>query len=125
LPPKEGETGESPATATNPKAESNPAAPAKASAGGSPGGISPENGAAVTSGATATNGKSKYDAAMLERAGAAFVELAVGGEGDQSRSEQFARFQSDAPPCDNCGSITVRNGNCYLCHNCGNSMGCS
>ncbi|MDA0834703.1 MAG: vitamin B12-dependent ribonucleotide reductase [Planctomycetota bacterium] len=41
------------------------------------------------------------------------------------RSEQFARFQSDAPACDNCGAITVRNGNCYLCHNCGNSMGCS
>jgi len=40
-------------------------------------------------------------------------------------SGQFATFQSDAPACDNCGSITVRNGNCYLCHNCGNSMGCS
>ena len=39
--------------------------------------------------------------------------------------EQFARFQLDAPSCDNCGAITVRNGNCYLCHNCGNSMGCS
>jgi ribonucleoside-diphosphate reductase alpha chain len=44
---------------------------------------------------------------------------------ERLRSEQFAQFQSDAPACDNCGSITVRNGNCYLCHNCGNSMGCS
>lgn len=51
---------------------------------------------------------------LLERAGAVAV-----------RSGQFARFQSDAPACDNCGAITVRNGNCYLCHNCGNSMGCS
>jgi ribonucleoside-diphosphate reductase alpha chain len=42
-----------------------------------------------------------------------------------SRSEQFAKFQSDAPTCDNCGAITVRNGNCYLCYNCGSSMGCS
>ena len=42
-----------------------------------------------------------------------------------NRDQQFAGFQSDAPPCDNCGSITVRNGNCYLCHNCGNSLGCS
>jgi ribonucleoside-diphosphate reductase alpha chain len=42
-----------------------------------------------------------------------------------SRSEQFASFQADAPTCDNCGAITVRNGNCYLCHNCGSSMGCS
>jgi ribonucleoside-diphosphate reductase alpha chain len=41
------------------------------------------------------------------------------------RTEQFASFQSDAPSCDRCGAITVRNGNCYLCHNCGNSMGCS
>ena len=45
--------------------------------------------------------------------------------GPNIRSEQFARFQLDAPSCDNCGAITVRNGNCYLCHNCGNSMGCS
>ena len=47
------------------------------------------------------------------------------GDDIQSRGDQFARFQIDAPSCDNCGSITVRNGNCYLCHNCGNSMGCS
>jgi ribonucleoside-diphosphate reductase alpha chain len=39
--------------------------------------------------------------------------------------EQFSRFQEDAPACDNCGSITVRNGNCYKCYNCGSSLGCS
>jgi len=39
--------------------------------------------------------------------------------------EQFETFQSDAPLCDACGAISVRNGNCYLCHNCGKSMGCS
>ena len=39
--------------------------------------------------------------------------------------QEFARLQGDAPSCDNCGSITVRNGNCYLCYNCGSSMGCS
>jgi len=47
------------------------------------------------------------------------------GDGPQVRSKQFVQFQADAPACDNCGAITVRNGNCYLCHNCGNSMGCS
>ena len=40
-------------------------------------------------------------------------------------SDQFAAFQADAPICDNCGSITVRNGNCYLCYVCGSSLGCS
>jgi ribonucleoside-diphosphate reductase alpha chain len=44
---------------------------------------------------------------------------------EDSREAQFARFQGDAPACDSCGSMTVRNGNCYLCHNCGNSLGCS
>ena len=38
---------------------------------------------------------------------------------------QFEHFQDDAPACDVCGSITVRNGSCYKCFNCGNSMGCS
>lgn len=32
---------------------------------------------------------------------------------------------SDAPLCDTCGHGTVRNGTCYRCLNCGNSMGCS
>ena len=71
-----------------------------------------------------TNGRSskKADLDLLERAGAQFR---IDGNGPAVRSEQFARFQLDAPSCDNCGAITVRNGNCYLCHNCGNSMGCS
>ena len=42
-----------------------------------------------------------------------------------ARHEQFASFQADAPSCDRCGAITARAGNCYLCYNCGNSMGCS
>ncbi len=63
------------------------------------------------------------NAAMLHRAGVAMhIDQNTGAV---SREEQFASFQLDAPSCDNCGSITVRNGNCYLCHNCGNSMGCS
>jgi ribonucleoside-diphosphate reductase alpha chain len=61
------------------------------------------------------------NASTLERAG---VMLPTAGS-KGARDSQFAGFQSDAPSCDNCGAITVRNGNCYLCHNCGNSMGCS
>jgi ribonucleoside-diphosphate reductase alpha chain len=43
----------------------------------------------------------------------------------QQFNAQFEHFQDDAPACDVCGSITVRNGSCYKCFNCGNSMGCS
>jgi ribonucleoside-diphosphate reductase alpha chain len=32
---------------------------------------------------------------------------------------------TDAPPCPNCGEITVRNGACYKCNNCGSTTGCS
>ncbi|MGO8646497.1 hypothetical protein ACC810_38040, partial [Rhizobium ruizarguesonis] len=34
-------------------------------------------------------------------------------------------MMGDAPFCDVCGHITVRNGACYKCLNCGNSLGCS
>jgi ribonucleoside-diphosphate reductase alpha chain len=81
-----------------------------------------KNGSAHTSGESA--------ASLLERAGVApkwdlAAGQAFGGVGFGGRGDQFASFQVDAPACDNCGAITVRNGNCYLCHNCGNSMGCS
>jgi len=32
---------------------------------------------------------------------------------------------ADAPACPDCGHITVRNGTCYKCLNCGSSLGCS
>ena len=32
--------------------------------------------------------------------------------------------QEDAPPCSNCGAITVRSGSCYNCPNCGSTSGC-
>ena len=32
---------------------------------------------------------------------------------------------SDAPACDTCGSVMVRNGACYKCLNCGATSGCS
>ncbi|HEX9290806.1 MAG TPA: vitamin B12-dependent ribonucleotide reductase [Anaeromyxobacteraceae bacterium] len=35
------------------------------------------------------------------------------------------QMQQDAPPCPTCGSITVRNGACYKCLNCGTTTGCS
>ena len=32
---------------------------------------------------------------------------------------------ADAPACSNCGNITLRNGTCYMCPNCGTTTGCS
>jgi len=43
----------------------------------------------------------------------------------QKLSRTLQHFMQDAPACDTCGAITVRNGACYKCLNCGNSMGCS
>ena len=37
----------------------------------------------------------------------------------------LSTMMGDAPFCDQCGHVTIRNGACYKCMNCGNSMGCS
>src|SRR4051812_962467 len=42
-----------------------------------------------------------------------------------AQDELLGKLSGDAPFCDTCGHITVRNGTCYKCLNCGNSMGCS
>lgn len=34
-------------------------------------------------------------------------------------------LMGDAPPCPKCGHTTIRNGTCYKCLNCGESLGCS
>jgi ribonucleoside-diphosphate reductase alpha chain len=39
--------------------------------------------------------------------------------------DQLSALLSDAPKCDACGHATVRNGACFRCLHCGNSMGCS
>ncbi|MEM1418898.1 MAG: vitamin B12-dependent ribonucleotide reductase, partial [Myxococcota bacterium] len=44
---------------------------------------------------------------------------------ESALDQQLGEMMGDAPMCDKCGHITVRNGSCYKCLNCGNSMGCS
>jgi ribonucleoside-diphosphate reductase alpha chain len=39
--------------------------------------------------------------------------------------EQLSKVSKDAPFCDMCGHLTVRNGACYKCLNCGQAVGCS
>ena len=43
----------------------------------------------------------------------------------KSLNDSVAHFQQDAPTCPNCGYVAVRNGACYKCLNCGDSLGCS
>ncbi|HEX3797905.1 MAG TPA: vitamin B12-dependent ribonucleotide reductase [Verrucomicrobiae bacterium] len=40
-------------------------------------------------------------------------------------SDAIDHFQKDAPTCPSCGHMAVRNGACYKCLNCGESLGCS
>jgi len=66
------------------------------------------------------------------------VELPVaGGDGESIQhaathahensaiSQSVAHFMEDAPTCPTCGNVTVRNGACFKCLNCGESLGCS
>jgi ribonucleoside-diphosphate reductase alpha chain len=58
------------------------------------------------------------------------VETFTSADGSMVRQEvsQLAvamKASGDGPPCSVCGTITVRNGTCYKCVNCGTSQGCS
>jgi ribonucleoside-diphosphate reductase alpha chain len=53
------------------------------------------------------------------------AQLSEGTGQAGSLDAQLEEMMGDAPLCDVCGHITVRNGACYRCLNCGNSMGCS
>jgi ribonucleoside-diphosphate reductase alpha chain len=47
------------------------------------------------------------------------------GNGHANKLTQMITNQQDAPTCPNCGNVVVRNGACYKCLNCGESLGCS
>ena len=49
----------------------------------------------------------------------------TGASDDDGLTKQLAGMMGDAPLCNTCGHVTVRNATCYKCLNCGNSMGCS
>jgi ribonucleoside-diphosphate reductase alpha chain len=62
----------------------------------------------------------------------AFVK--VGAQSRDISMDEFAKMQKDmaltlnnedAPTCSTCGSVTVRNGSCYKCLDCGETTGCS
>ena len=57
----------------------------------------------------------------------AMAPTAVGVNAQQNSLEmkKLMGTSADAPVCRNCGNITLRNGTCYMCPNCGTTTGCS
>ena len=79
-----------------------------------------------------SNGSNGAAAAVAATAVAAVPATVATSVAMSEASMQTAAVQAmladkmgDAPLCDTCGHITVRNGSCYRCLNCGESKGCS
>jgi ribonucleoside-diphosphate reductase alpha chain len=89
------------------------AAEPAADSGRDAGGTEPAGGNGAGAKVPPTNGSSRTQATPEVRAQTAVLD------------DQLSTMMGDAPFCDNCGHITVRNGSCYRCLNCGNSVGCS
>ncbi|PIR03067.1 MAG: ribonucleoside-diphosphate reductase, adenosylcobalamin-dependent [Candidatus Magasanikbacteria bacterium CG11_big_fil_rev_8_21_14_0_20_43_7] len=53
------------------------------------------------------------------------LDEAVGGGVMTESDKMLGAMMGDAPACPTCGHITIRNGSCYKCLNCGDSLGCS
>jgi len=65
------------------------------------------------------------DTELLFRSDAALPVKPVKLEPRPATTVNIFVNQADAPSCPNCGHIAVRNGACYKCLNCGESLGCS
>ncbi len=92
-----------------------PDAPAPAPSSGSPAPSAPMASAAV---AMTTKSEARSEARAVAPARSTDAGIA-------SMQSALGEMMGDAPLCDICGHITVRNGSCYKCLNCGNSLGCS
>jgi ribonucleoside-diphosphate reductase alpha chain len=92
------------------------------------------NGAVSTNGSAngSTNGTSNGHGAVAATSVAVATATVAPATVHSAQDIQTAAVQAvladkmgDAPLCDTCGHITVRNGSCYRCLNCGESKGCS
>jgi ribonucleoside-diphosphate reductase alpha chain len=72
---------------------------------------------------TETAPVAKTETAPVKQAETAPVEQAENSVA--TVQEVLGDMMGDAPACNECGHITIRNGSCYKCLNCGNSLGCS
>jgi ribonucleoside-diphosphate reductase alpha chain len=74
------------------------------------------------------NGHDKKDGPVAQAAAtpaSASLTRRTSAPVESGQDAMLAKFPGDAPICDQCGHITIRNGTCYKCLNCGNSLGCS
>lgn len=51
--------------------------------------------------------------------------VSVGNVLTEIERKKMMGTSADAPLCRSCGNITMRNGTCYMCPNCGTTTGCS
>ncbi|MBM4434781.1 MAG: vitamin B12-dependent ribonucleotide reductase [Chloroflexi bacterium] len=65
--------------------------------------------------------------ALLEKLVPMASDATTASNGDTTATPGIRRMNStpDAPPCPRCGWLTVRNGTCHKCENCGETTGCS
>ncbi|MFA4973762.1 MAG: vitamin B12-dependent ribonucleotide reductase [bacterium] len=68
---------------------------------------------------------SSSDGLQTTASQAVVVSIADAKRASLGVTSQLTSMMGDAPFCDQCGHVTVRNGACYKCMNCGSSMGCS
>jgi len=84
----------------------------------------PENGY-LKNGLNGSNGTNGNGKAQVTSEYVAIAQAAEVPQYDGGMNEQLSQMMGDAPFCEVCGHITIRNGSCYKCLNCGNSLGCS
>jgi len=75
--------------------------------------------------ATATGNGSGHALSNGNGSGAGEQAKTAAGRIVATLNDSLSHFQLDAPTCPNCGHVAVRNGACYKCLNCGESLGCS
>ena len=75
------------------------------------------------------SGDAKTAAALPVAANGSLFEGESGGPIDNhgnvgNAQREISQMQQDAPPCPDCGALTVRSGACYKCNECGATTGC-
>ncbi len=87
--------------------------------------VSGGSGLATSQDAYRNSGALAYTPAPEANGGGAAVATTAAAVQQQAMQSAMADKMGDAPICDTCGAITVRNGSCFVCLGCGGTTGCS